>query len=243
MMERWSYFMIGCLFIHGFTGAPYEIEPLARYIRDSTDWVVRTPTLPGHGETLYLKGTHYSEWIEYAEKELIDLLRTCDKVFIIGFSMGGLIAGYLATRYPIQKLVLLSAAAYYINPKQLVADIKIMLRDGLNKTLHKNELYLRYKKKIVDTPLSATIEFRKLVRKIRPELHRIKVPTLIVQGECDGIVPIKSANYLHQVISSTEKKLLLLPCAKHHVCYGEDQDKLFKEVDTFLHESTKEYIY
>ncbi|MEI2400785.1 alpha/beta hydrolase, partial [Paenibacillus phytohabitans] len=99
-----------------------------------------------------------------------------DKVFVVGFSMGGLIAGYLATRYPIQKLVLLSAAAYYINPKQLVADIKIMLRDGLNKTLHKNELFLRYKKKIVDTPLSATIEFRKLVQRVRPELHHIKVP-------------------------------------------------------------------
>ncbi|MDR4888266.1 alpha/beta fold hydrolase [Fredinandcohnia sp. QZ13] len=235
--------MIGCLFIHGFTGAPYEIEPLATYIRHSTDWVVRTPTLPGHGETLALKGRHYSEWIEHAERELVELLHICDKVFVVGFSMGGLIAGYLATRYPIQKLVLLSAAAYYINPKQLVADIRIMLRDGLNKNLHKNELYLRYKKKIVDTPLSATIEFRKLVRKIRPELRLIKVPTLIVQGECDGIVPMKSAHYLHQVISSTEKKLLFFPCAKHHVCYGEDQERLFEEVDSFLHEQTKECIY
>lgn len=235
--------MIGCLFIHGFTGAPYEVEPLAEHIRHSTDWVVRTPTLPGHGETLNLKGTHYSEWIEYAEKELVELLHTCDQVFVIGFSMGGIIAGYLATRFPIQKLVLLSAAAYYINPKQLVSDIKLMLRDGLNKNLHKNELYLRYKKKIVDTPLSATIEFRKLVRKIRPLLNRINVPTLIVQGECDGIVPVKSAHYLNQVISSTQKRLLFLPCAKHHVCYGGDQETLFKEVDSFLHETTKECIY
>ncbi|MEH7238765.1 alpha/beta hydrolase [Bacillus sp. JJ1562] len=235
--------MIGCLFIHGFTGAPYEVEPLAEHVRHSTDWVVRTPTLPGHGETLDLKGTHYTEWIKHAERELIDLLHTCEKVFVVGFSMGGLIAGYLATRYPIQKLVLLSAAAYYVNPKQLVADIKIMFQDGMNKTLYKNELFLRYKKKMVDTPLSATIEFRKLVRKIRPELHRINVPTLIVQGECDGIVPVKSAHYIHQVISSTEKKLLFLPCAKHHVCYGEDQDTLFKEVDTFFHETSKESIY
>ncbi|WP_010284661.1 alpha/beta hydrolase [Bacillus timonensis] len=235
--------MIGCLFIHGFTGAPYEVEPLAEHIRHTTDWVVRTPTLPGHGETLDLKGTHYSEWIVHAERELIELLHTCEKVFVIGFSMGGIIAGYLATRYPIEKLVLLSAAAYYINPKQLLADIKLMLRDGLRKTLHENELYLRYKKKITDTPLSATMEFQKLVRRIRPELYQINVPTLIVQGECDGIVPVKSAHYLYQVIASSEKKLLFLPCAKHHVCYGEDQERLFKEVDSFLHETSKECIY
>ncbi|WP_449538584.1 alpha/beta hydrolase [Ferdinandcohnia sp. Marseille-Q9671] len=235
--------MIGCLFIHGFTGAPYEVEPLAEYIRTKTDWIVKTPTLPGHGETLHLKGVRHSEWISYAEKELVSLLDTCEKVYVIGFSMGGLIAGYLATRYPVQKLVLLSAAAYYINPKQLVADVKGMIREGLGRTLNQNELFLRYKKKIVDTPLSATIEFRKLVKKIRPQLHQIHTPTLIVQGECDGIVPVKSAHYLYNVIGSSEKELVLLPCAKHHVCYGEDQEKLINEVDSFLHESQRECLY
>ncbi|KPD00014.1 hypothetical protein LR69_01687 [Geobacillus sp. BCO2] len=40
--------MIGCLCIHGFTGSPEEVAPLADYLRERTDWVIETPTLPGH---------------------------------------------------------------------------------------------------------------------------------------------------------------------------------------------------
>ena len=229
--------MIGCLLIHGFTGAPYEIEPLAQHLRETTEWIIKTPTLPGHGETIALKGVSNSEWVNFAENELLQLMEDCEQVFLIGFSMGGIIAGYLAAKYPIKvkKLVLLSAAAYYINPKQLLVDIKDMVKDGVKGHLEENELFLRYRNKITDTPLSATIEFRKLVKQIRPQLTNIYTPTLIIQGECDGIVPIKSAYYLYEKISSEQKQLKFLPSSKHHVCYGPDCDELVKIVDFFLH--------
>jgi len=227
--------MTGCLLIHGFTGAPYEIEPLAEHLRGTTDWVIKTPTLPGHGETLALKGVANSEWVKYAENELVQLMKECEQVILIGFSMGGIIAGYLASKYPIKKLILLSAAAYYVNPKQLLVDIKEMVKDGVKGHLQENELFLRYRNKITDTPLSATIEFRKLVKQLRPQLKHIHVPTLIIQGECDGIVPIKSAFYLYNKISSEQKELTFLPSSKHHICHGPDCDELLKIVDRFLH--------
>ncbi|MFP3325017.1 carboxylesterase, partial [Planococcus sp. SIMBA_160] len=67
--------MIGCLCIHGFTGAPYEVEPLAQYLKQTTDWTVQSITLPGHGEELRLKGILYQEWIATAELELLSLYR------------------------------------------------------------------------------------------------------------------------------------------------------------------------
>ncbi|MET1014648.1 MAG: carboxylesterase, partial [Paenisporosarcina sp.] len=45
----------GVLCIHGFTGGPYEVQPFVDFLERRTDWVVRTPTLPGHGPTLSLK--------------------------------------------------------------------------------------------------------------------------------------------------------------------------------------------
>ncbi len=227
--------MIGCLLIHGFTGSPYEIEPLAEHIKQTTDWKVVTPILPGHGKVLNLKGVSKKDWVECAEEALKTLLEECEEVYVVGFSMGGIIAGYLAAKYPIKKLVLLSAAAYYVNPKQLLTDVKIMLADGVKGQLRENELYVRYKKKITQTPLKATIEFRRLVRELRPNLQKINIPTLIIQGECDGIVPIKSAHYLYKKIPAEEKKLCFLPLSKHHVCHDLDQEILFLEVDLFLH--------
>ncbi|MDP4086416.1 MAG: alpha/beta fold hydrolase [Bacillota bacterium] len=226
--------MIGCLCIHGFTGAPYEVEPLVEYLKERTNWVFYVPTLPGHGESSYLNGIQYNQWITCAEKELKALFEKCEKVYVIGFSMGGMIASYLATMYPVNKLILLSAAAYYVNPKQLGIDIRNMVKDSLRGNLRKNELFRRYQRKIKETPFTATIQFRKLVSFIRPILTQVKVPTLIAQGECDGIVPPSSAEYLYRTISTEQKKLIYMKNSKHHICYCEEREALFSQVFDFL---------
>jgi carboxylesterase len=226
--------MKGCLFIHGFTGAPYEVEPLASYIREQTGWIVKIPTLPGHGVTLSLKGHTYNEWVSHAEQELLSLKEEVDEVYVIGFSMGGIIASYLAANYEVQKLVLLSAAAYYVNPKQLAIDIKEMIKDLFSGNIKDNELFNRYKKKILETPITATFEFQKLVKKVKPHIQDLHLPVLIIQGECDGIVPVKSAHYLYDKIPSKQKELYFLPCSKHHVCHGEDFEDLKHYVEKFL---------
>ncbi|MFF2448779.1 alpha/beta hydrolase [Neobacillus sp. NPDC058068] len=228
--------MIGCLCIHGFTGAPYEVEPLVGYLQERTDWVFSVPTLPGHGELSSLKGIHYQEWIDHAGGELGKLSEICDEVYVIGFSMGGLIASYLAANYPVKKLILLSAAAYYINPKQLAADIKMAFLDSLHGNLRDNELFLHYKRKITETPFAATLQFRRLVTFIKPLLNQVKVPTLIAQGECDGIVPPKSAEYLYRTIGAKEKKLLFIKQSKHLICHCEENTALFSQVLDFLME-------
>ncbi|MFE8703018.1 alpha/beta hydrolase [Cytobacillus sp. FJAT-54145] len=226
--------MIGCLCIHGFTGAPSEVEPLVEHLKSHTNWRLVVPTLPGHGEILSLKGIRYNQWIEHAEKELEKLLDECEKVYVIGFSMGGLIASHLAVHYPIDKLVLLSAAAYYVNPKQLVLDVKDMVRDSFKGKLFDNELYIRYKRKIKETPVTATLQFRKLVAQVRPVLSKVSVPTFIAQGEIDGVVPPKSAQYLYERISTPEKKLLYFKNSKHLICHCDEREKLFTEILAFL---------
>jgi carboxylesterase len=226
--------MKGCLCIHGFTGSPYEVAPLVSFLKKRTDWLLRVPTLPGHGETLQLKGVSYQEWLEHAEQELQFLLDQCEEVYIIGFSMGGIIASYLAAKYSINKLVLLSAAAYYINLKQLTEDMKEIVRDSLKGNLASNELFQRYKKKIIETNIGATIQFRKLVSAIRPMLPDVKVPTLIAQGEADGIVPMKSAQYLYEHIGASTKEILYIPKSKHHICHCEENELLFERILSFL---------
>nr|WP_263323823.1 alpha/beta fold hydrolase [Neobacillus sp. Marseille-Q6967] len=229
--------MIGCLCIHGFTGAPYEVEPLAEYLNIHTDWVISVPTLPGHGVTLSLKGVHYQQWIDHAENELKKLIQSCDQVYVIGFSMGGMIASYLAAKYPVDKLVLLSAAALYLNPKQMASEIRSMVKDTIKGNLSNNELFQRYKRKIKATPITATFQFRRLVSFIKPLLPQVEVPTLIAQGECDGVVPPKSAEYLYRTISAKTKKLAYIKDSNHHICHCEEKEALFSEVYDFLMET------
>ncbi|WP_071435409.1 alpha/beta hydrolase [Bacillus kwashiorkori] len=226
--------MNGCLCIHGFTGSPKELEPLVQFLKKHTNWFIKTPTLPGHGEHLRLKGIHYQQWIEHTEMELQQLLEQCDKVYICGFSMGGLIASYLSVRYPVQRLVLLSPAAYYLNTEYLKGQILRYFTFRESTRGIRTEIYTNFKRKVAMTPLSAVLQFRKLVQTIRPLLRQLSTPTFIVQGKQDPVVPEKSAHFLFKSIQSIEKRLLFIEEADHQICYGDYTSQLFHEILSFL---------
>jgi len=209
------------------------VAPLADYLRERTDWIIETPILPGHGDELRLKGITYDRWVAAAEQAFQALSHRCDMVHVVGFSMGGVLAVHLAEKYPVARLVLLSAAFYYVNPRQLWCDIREMFANGW-RGVWEHPLFLRYRNKVMATPFSAVREFRKLVRHVRPRLPHVQAPVLIAQGEKDGIVPLKSAYYLYEKIGSSEKILLLLPNSYHHVCHSADRHGLFAETEKFL---------
>ncbi|WP_369751104.1 alpha/beta hydrolase [Paenisporosarcina sp. TG20] len=156
----------GILCIHGFTGGPYEIEPFVQYIKEKTDWIVRVPTLPGHGPRLSLTEFTAENWMMEPEQALRLLQKQVDRVVIVGFSMGGLIALYLSLRYKINRLVLLSTAVKYISAVQLLEDVKGIMADAVNGKISTNTFYHLYEYKLTNTPLRATIEFLRIVKMV-----------------------------------------------------------------------------
>lgn len=226
--------MIGCLMIHGYTGSPYEISPLANHLKENTNWKIEVPTLPGHGKNLDLRDVSHESWIETAEKELQQLMQKCDDIYLIGFSMGGMIASYLAAKYEVEKLVLLATAGKYLSFKQIGMDMGEILADRIKGELDSNKMYLHYKNKTGHVPFKANIEFMKLVRFTRRYLKKVKTPVLIAQGQQDGMVPYKTAYYLDKEITSEEKEVVFFERSKHLICLGDDKDTLNSMVLEFL---------
>ncbi|WP_153732275.1 alpha/beta hydrolase [Sporosarcina obsidiansis] len=224
----------GVLFIHGFTGGPFEIAPLKQFLKSHTDWKVVSPVLPGHEMDCGLQKGSAASWVMAAELELQGLLKEVDRVFVIGFSMGGLIAMYLALRYPITKIVLLSAAAKYISPKILVEDARIMMKSSMRHRYPPDSFYHLYNYKLTHTPIRAALEFLRVVRLVKPYHQDVKTPVCIVQGEKDGIVPVSTASLLFEQLGSEHKKLIYSERGKHHICYSDDRDVWFEKVLSFL---------
>ena len=224
----------GVLFIHGFTGAPFEVQPLVNYMKQHTDWILEVPTLPGHGITLNLANVSAESWMMVAELSIRKLKDKVDRIVVVGFSMGGLIAMYLTLRYPIYKLVLLSAAAKYVSPRNLLGDIGIMLKESITKRYPPNTFYHLYNYKLTNTPPQATLEFLRLVKMVEPYYSQIRTPVCIVQGKKDGIVPFSSAEHLYKVLGSSRKMLIQSDLGKHHICYSDDCDNWFGEVLNFI---------
>ena len=229
---------VGILILHGFSGGPYEVQPFADCVRKHTDWLVEMPTFSGHGEadSLHMKGYKAEHWLMDAELAYRSLAKKVDEVMVAGFSMGGVIAMYLAKRYPVKKLLLLSAAAKYMSPLQLAKDIRSMADDAFHHKLRENELFQRYRHKLTDVPLSATIQFMEIVRKTAPYIGHITCPVFIVQGALDEIVPAATAQYLYDKIPAAKKQLYISDCGKHHICYSEDCDEWFLKAVAFLSE-------
>lgn len=231
----------GVLFLHGFTGGPFEVRPLIDYLKEKTDWKLAVPVLPGHDFPLDLSKVSAESWMMEAELALNRLRKEVDRVIIVGFSMGGIIALYLALRYPIEKLVLLSAAAKYISPRILLEDAAIMLSESVTKNYPPNTFYHLYDYKLRHTPIHATKEFLRLVKMVKPYYGEIETPVCIVHGKRDGIVPFTTGEILLKSFRSTQKQLIISEKGKHHICYSDDCHEWFDKVYDFLENTPVEF--
>lgn len=236
-LERRIFLTTGVLVLHGFSGGPYEVEPFAKYIREHTNWLVEVPTLSGHGEPEELNMGEYTafHWLRDAEYSFIKLQRKVNRVIVVGFSMGGVLALHLAAKYKVEKVVLLSAAMKYIAIPQLVKDIWAIAQEARHQGLENSELFNRYRIKHKRIPASSTLQFMKVVKTVQAELKRVYAPVYIVQGDKDGIVPAKTAYYLFHHLNSKEKWLYISEQGKHHICFSEDCERWFERVLKKMH--------
>lgn len=98
--------------LHGFTGAPQSVRPLAQAFA-AAGYTVELPLLPGHGTTVEdMIATSWADWSAAVEAVYADLATRCDKVVVAGLSMGGTLTLWLASHHPeIAGIVLVNAAA------------------------------------------------------------------------------------------------------------------------------------
>lgn len=120
---------LGALILHGFTGSLDTVRPLIAPVEAlGLPW--RMPALRGHG-TRYedLAGVKYRDWVTDAEAALDDLLTECDRVVVVGLSMGGLVALTLGIERAtaIAGLVLLAPALRFADPLTMLTPLLKLL--------------------------------------------------------------------------------------------------------------------
>ncbi|TDF99848.1 alpha/beta fold hydrolase [Paenibacillus piri] len=211
--------------LHGFTGGPYELTPLAEHL-SKRGTVCHVPELPGHDpELLTLGQVQWDDWLSAASEAADDLTRRYGAIDLIGFSMGGLLSAYIANRFPVRKLVLLNAAVYYPSPLRLIKDVARRARS--------NDWY-KWNGKMKKTPWKATLQFIALNKRMRHEIPHVTVPTYIAQGEQDHIIHPKSARFLYSQLRG-EKELHLFRDTRHMICLEAEAPELFDSVERFLY--------
>lgn len=233
---------IGCLLIHGFTGTPKEMRPLGDSLA-SSGYTVLAPRLFGHATNpADMRLARWQDWLASVEDGLNLLKGSTDKQFVMGLSMGGILALIAAARYPIAGVASFSA------PINLPADPRtklLPLVGWLNFHAGKGTPdwhNLEWAKVHIDYPYypsRAVLELKKLMEVMKEELKNIEIPALIVQSKGDRSIPPESLEYICEKISSKDKTTLWLENSGHVVICEPERETVFTAVKSLIHRTTE----
>jgi carboxylesterase len=237
--QRTGWEHIGCLVLHGFMGSPISSRPMAQHLA-TKGITMLCPLLPGHGNLPYQIHKHSKqEWIAEAEEAFDLLSQQCDQVFLIGHSMGAVLAAHLANKHrDVCGLILLA-------PLYDVPDWRIKLafagkyfmpwfyplkRDDVDRDIFVGRVTDFDPLIDVDDPalqdwlveatrisLSSTDEMRKMAdmgRKLWPKIHQ---PAIFFQGGNDPAVNPGNTEKLFQKLRSPDKEMKFFPQVGHEL--------------------------
>ena len=177
----------------------------------SPHYQLYAPDLPGHGKT-----PHSQPWKLRSVAGMLALwMRSLalPPLTLVGHSLGGALAIILAAAEPklVSRVMLVDAAGLPIRRPF----VRTLTRAGLKVA---NRPTARYTSRYADTARPTSLAFWQaadelLYTDLRPDLHAIHCPTLILWGARDPILPVQRAVALQRCLPGSE--LVMLPGVGH----------------------------
>lgn len=227
----------GVLLVHGFTGLPAELFLLGEFL-NRQNFTVLCPRLAGHGtDENDLMRTTKDDWFNSVLDGFHILRGVCEKIFVVGHSMGGLLTLKLAAEKNLAKIVTLAAPIFIddglglknLPPKEFCGNACIVQpRRKLNDVPQAaNEVYKK-------TPLVSVHELVGLIDDAKNFLPKVTAPILIMHGEDDHTAQPRSARFIMDNVGSPDKKIITVPNSGHLLPLDENRDFVFESVLNFL---------
>lgn len=226
---------VGVLVVHGFTGSPCSMRPVATALADE-GYTVTLPRLPGHGTTVQdMITTGWADWIGEVELAYQALAMACEKVFVIGLSMGGTLTLELATKHAeIAGIVVINAPS--TTDPDMVDQVRAFVSGGAETTESiGNDIAMPDVNEVSydETPLAPLLSMFEAVEALQGQLSNIAMPTLLITSKQDHVVdPANSQNTADSITAVAER--LILEDSYHVATLDYDQALINKSVSEFV---------
>jgi carboxylesterase len=202
----------GVLVLHGFTGNPQSMRPLAEACVEA-GFSVEMPLLPGHGTAVSdIIPTRYSDYLRAADDTYLGLAGRCEKVVVAGLSMGGTLALSLAIAHPE------IAGAVLVNPlveppaESFVEMFRTTLQQGtetfpgIGSDIAKEGVTeLSYP----ETPIAALLSLFDAVGEQAEKLGEVTCPVLLYSSRQDHVVPPSNGDFLASALGGPVERVFL----------------------------------
>jgi len=252
---------VGCLVVHGFAGSPYEMRPFAERLA-ARGVYVDVPLLPGHGTSVEdMSRTSFPDWVAGAEAAYLGLAARHRRTFVLGFSMGGLIALMLAARHQVDGVVVISAPLRIRDPRARFLPLIALVRKyepptppapqpppvaappaGQSETSSERRT-VSYSQK----PVVCIQSLMRLMQAVTAEMPRVRAPLLAIYGANDHTAPPEDGQWLidhaggsagtapgRDAGAKTLRRLVVLEDSDHFGMFGPDRNRLLGEVEAFV---------
>ena len=239
--------MKGCLVVHGLTGSPETVAPLAEALL-AQGYRVSSPWLAGHQGTLEDLGkSTWQEWVETVRVAFQTLRREVDQVYYAGLSLGALLGLKLAIDegWGVKGLALLSTPltldrwSNVLIPLVRATPLRYVITStakNWERSVGDEEGRQRYQQcSFSRFPAGAAIQLAELQKVLRKDLRRIQNPLLLVHATQDCVAPYRNVGLIKKLVGSQMIETVTLAHSQHVVTMDAEKDIVSKKVIDFFH--------
>ncbi len=235
----------GVLLIHGLMAAPEEVREWAQFLH-AKGLTVYAPRLAGHGTSSKdLSTRSYNDWLDSVDRGHTLLKQYCKKILIAGFSTGAGLAlqsvilkpddfeAVISVSAPLRFKKFSSRLAETLNAFNLFCRRRGM--ESLAKEFMKNDAdnpHINY----LLCPVSAFVQVKRLMKKVRRSLPDIHIPALVIQANRDPKVAPQSGPAIYELLGSDKKHFAWVDYHMHGIVRGKIAEDVFMEIELFLAE-------
>lgn len=227
---------VGALVLHGFTGNPISVRPLAEDLADA-GLAVELPRLPGHGTRWQeLNRTTWHDWAREAGAGLAVLSARTERRVVVGLSLGGLLALHLAATRPesIDGVVVINPSLM-LQPRRLMPLLPALKwvvpgmpdpvgHDDIAQAGVSEHAY----EKVALKALASLLDLQQ-----RLDLESVTAPLLVMTSRVDrSVQPESSAEVLRRV-ASVDREQVWLEHSQHVVTLDHDAAEVTKRTLAF----------
>lgn len=227
---------IGVLVLHGFTGSPASMRPLAEDLAER-GFAVELPLLPGHGtHWKHLARTTWQDLAKETVRAFEQLRSRTRKCVVLGLSNGGLIALRLAqTREAdLSGQVLINPFLFSLDPRvKILPILKSVLPSVpgvINDIAKPDQDEVGYDR----VPLKSLASVMQLQKQVRTNLPHTHVPTLLLTSRQDHLVDPKNSIEVAERIGASDFEHVWLERSYHVATLDYDYPVILEESAKFI---------
>ena len=236
---------VGVVLCHGFLSKHEQMVPLSNYIYETLGWDTSLVELTGHGyDAENITSATWNDWVVDVKSKYLKLKGHCDRVYMVGFSLGGCVSAYIASLNSINPAGLIIINGVF-GVKNVFNKLLpgVMIWNKLCKKLNLQKIMLESITNDSEAPdlnqplvnLSATNELRKMSKITGTILQDVRCPTMLIQEYNDPTVFYGSGKRAFKKLGATFKRFHTTKLNTHLTIYDKGIEcSVFCKISKFL---------